>query len=69
MKIIRATIDRVEAELAILKTTDGEELIIPVRFFSGGSEGKSVQLVILEDSQGDVDNEKLAKKIINEIIK
>lgn len=66
--ILEATVDRWEGDFAVLRTTDGQELIWPGdRLPVEVVEGSVVHLVLLADQEAADERRDLAKDILNEI--
>ena len=69
-KYLLATIDRLEEDKAVLKLDDGQSLDWPVDKLSGDiTEGAQVKLVLFSDKSEEEEREKMAKVVLNEILK
>lgn len=67
---LQATVDRFEGEYAILKTEDGEELKWPRKNLpSSVHEGNILYLQTMLNTEKEAEREKLAKTLLNEILK
>jgi len=67
---IKAVIDRFEGKQAILRIEDGQELIWPIKNLPEDAiEGSSVRLVLRTSRTDEEEREKLAKTLLNEILK
>ena len=67
---VSATIDRFEGEKAVLVTDDGDQIIWPQSKLPAHAQaGNVVSLVLVDEQIKDPDNEKLARNILNEILK
>ncbi len=63
-------IDRFEAEKAVIKTENGQEIIWPIQKLpDGATEGGAVKLVLTTDGEIGAEKENLAKAMLNEILK
>lgn len=70
MQKISVVIDRFEGEKAVLKFPDGQTLIVPIEFLpEEASEGSMIKLSFGENSSQEEERGKLAKKMLNEILK
>jgi len=66
----KGVIDRIEENKAVIKLDDGQQVIWPVSDLPEGlTEGDSLRLVILTAEEDGDAREKLAKQILNEILK
>jgi hypothetical protein len=67
---IKAVIDRFEGKNAVLRTEDGQELIWPIKNLpEDATEGSSIRLVLSTSITDKEEREKLAKTLLNEILK
>ncbi len=67
--IIKAIVDRIEGEKAILKTGDGDSIIWPIEKLPKGiKESAALSLEINTDEDYANKQKKLAKEIINELL-
>ena len=67
MKVI---IDRLEETSAVLRTDDGQELVVPKKDLpKGAHEGSALFVLFSSDATEEAHREKLAKSILNEILK
>ena len=62
-------IDRTEGEQVIIRLQDGQEISWPKKLLSEFKEGASVKLVIQTEAEAEQERQKLAKTILNEILK
>ena len=68
--IIKFTIDRFEADKAVLAAEDGTNIIWPKdKLPDGAHEGSALSLEITEQAEREKRDQQTAKDIINEIIK
>ncbi|MDP3244189.1 MAG: DUF3006 domain-containing protein [bacterium] len=66
---LQTILDRFEGELAVLKTDHGQEFLWPrERLPEGAKESSVVYLEALLSPEKEAEREKLAKKILNEIL-
>lgn len=66
---LQTVLDRFEDKLAVLKTENGQEFLWPRdRLPEGSKEGSVVYLEALLSPEKEAEREKLAKKILNEIL-
>lgn len=66
---MKATIDRLETTSAVLRTDDGQELIVPKKELpKNAHEGSALFLIFSENATEEAHREKLAKSILNEIL-
>lgn len=69
MKFIKATIDRFEGEVAVIKTDDGQEILWPKKDLPEDAKEGSALRLNASTSQGDEEERtKLAKTLLNEIL-
>ncbi len=67
---IIAAIDRLEGDKAVIKTDDGQEIIWPInKLPDGASEGQIIKLFISASKDEEKEREKIAKTILNDILK
>ncbi|MBU0637104.1 MAG: DUF3006 domain-containing protein [Patescibacteria group bacterium] len=67
--IIKITIDRIENDKAVLKTTDGYSIIWPKNKLPDKThEGMILVFEVEEEKIMEIKNKKLAKDILNEIL-
>ena len=67
---IIATIDRFEGDKAVIKTDDGQEIIWPIdKLPDGANEGQIVKLFVGASKNEEKKREKIAKTILNNILK
>ncbi len=67
---MRAILDRLESSSAVLRTDDGQELIVPKKDLpKSAHEGSALFLLFSQDASEEAHREKLAKSILNEILK
>ena len=67
---IKAVIDRFENRKAVLKTDDGQELLWPIKNLPDDvQEGTVVRIVIKTNQTDQEEREKIAKTLLNEILK
>lgn len=66
---LRAVIDRIEGDVAVLRFEDSQEFSIARQSLVNGiSEGSSVKVYILDDKIDQQRREDLAKSILNEVL-
>ncbi|PIT95493.1 hypothetical protein COT96_00980 [Candidatus Falkowbacteria bacterium CG10_big_fil_rev_8_21_14_0_10_38_22] len=67
--LIKMTIDRFEADKAILKSTDGAMAIWPKnKLPAEAGEGAAITFDLAEEKLAELKNKKLAKDILNELL-
>ncbi|MFA4872058.1 MAG: DUF3006 domain-containing protein [Patescibacteria group bacterium] len=67
---ITAAIDRLEGDKAVIKTDDGQEIIWPIdKLSESANEGQIVKLFIGTSKDEEKEREKIAKTILNDILK
>ncbi|MEK7653639.1 MAG: hypothetical protein AAB358_04130 [Patescibacteria group bacterium] len=67
---LNATIDRLAESGAVIRTADGQEIVWPIAGLpEGTSEGAAIKLTIVTDEVNKIEQEKLAKAVLNEILK
>lgn len=67
---MKAILDRFENSSAVLRTDDNQELIVPKKDLPKGvHEGSALSLLFSQDASEEAHREKLAKSILNEILK
>jgi hypothetical protein len=67
---IKAVIDRFEGKQAVIRTDDGHELIWPVTNLPDeAKEGTSIRLILSTSKTDEEEREKIAKSLLNEILK
>ena len=63
-----ATVDRLEGEKAVLRFSDGQELVWSVKDLPAGSrEGTILKFKIMTDAKMEADQKAMAQEILNEI--
>jgi hypothetical protein len=62
-------IDRIEGEQVIIRLPDGQEINWPKKQLLEFKEGAAVKLVIQTEGEAEQERQKLAKTILNEILK
>lgn len=62
-------IDRLEGEFAVIKLADGQEIHWPKSQLTSSREGAAVKLVVHTEAEAEQERQKLAKTILNEILK
>ncbi|MFA5130103.1 MAG: hypothetical protein WC477_04260 [Patescibacteria group bacterium] len=66
---LRAKISRIEEDVAVLKTTDGQELRFPVSEMNGKPEINSELLIVVAPLHAeDAGSRPLAKHVVNELL-
>lgn len=66
----KGVIDRFERDKAVIALDDGQKIIWPISDLPEGlSEGQAVRLVLFTKEDDDDERQKLAKNILNEILK
>ena len=66
---LKAAIDRIEGEFAILKTEDNQEILWPIKNLSeDAKEGTAVRLILSTSKTDEEERTKLAKTMLNEIL-
>ncbi len=69
MKFIKAAIDRLEGDSAVIKTEDGQELLWPKQSLpEDAKEGSAVRLGISTNQSDEEERTRLAKTLLNEIL-
>lgn len=69
-KYLLATVDRLEGSKAVLKLDDGQSLNWPVdKLPAGAVEGTQLKILLLSDKGEEEEREKMAKAVLNEILK
>lgn len=67
---IRGVIDRFEGKKAVIATEDNQKIIWPIENLPENvGEGSSIRLVISTSATNGAEREKIAKTILNEILK
>ena len=67
-KGIEATVDRWEGDMAVLKTSDGQEILWPGSDLPDGvAEGSVVRLVAVLEGALTEDKQALAREVLNEV--
>ena len=67
---ISGAIDRFEGKTAIIKTEDGQEIIWPIKNLPDETaEGSAVRLLLSTKKTDEEEREKLAKNMLNQILK
>jgi hypothetical protein len=69
MRKIKAIFDRTEGDWAILNTADQKELRIPKNSLPSARKGENFSIEIKTEEEAKSSDEKLAKVILNEILK
>lgn len=66
---LRATIDRFEEKMAVLKLEDGQILNWPIKQLPDDlKEGSTIRLVISTEATQEKEREKIAKTLLNQIL-
>ncbi|GEM_PF-4348109 len=66
---MKAIIDRIEESCAVLKTNDGQELVVSKEELpKNAREGSALFVLFSADASEEAHREKLAKSILNEIL-
>lgn len=66
---IKVVLDRFEGKFAVLKTSDGQELLWPIKNLpEEAKEGSGMRLILATAKTDQEEREKLAKTILNEIL-
>ena len=66
----KGTVDRFENDKAVIVLDDGQEIIWPISEMPDGvAEGEAVRLVLFTKEDDRTEREKMAKTILNEILK
>lgn len=69
-KHITAVVDRIEGNKAVLKLDDGQSLLWSMdNWPSEAGEGTAVKLVLMTNKDEEAEREKIAKAVLNEILK
>lgn len=69
MNFLKAVIDRIENDSAVVKTEDGQEIIWPVKNLpEDAKEGSAVRLLVSTSKSDEEERAKLAKTLLNEIL-
>ena len=69
MKFLKAAVDRLEGNFAVVKTEDGQELLWPIADLPEGvREGTAVRLNLSTSQTDEEERTKLAKSLLNEIL-
>lgn len=69
-KYIKGVIDRFEGSKAVIKLDDGQEIIWPKENLSDDTmEGAAVRLVLYNSKTDQEEREKIAKSVLNEILR
>lgn len=69
MKFLKAAVDRLEGNFAVVKTEDGQELLWPIADLPEGvKEGTAVRLNLSTNQTDEEERTKLAKSLLNEIL-
>jgi len=67
---IRGVVDRFEGKLAIIKTDDGQEISWPIKNLPEDcQEGSVIRLTLSTSKTDQEEREKIAKAILNEVLK
>lgn len=67
---LTGTIDRLEENRAVIRTDDGQQIIWPIaKMPDGTSEGDVVKIAINNDQSETLAKEKIAKAVLNELLK
>lgn len=68
--ILKGTLDRFEENKAVIKTEDGQQILWPKENLSEDiKEGSAVDIVIFNEEAEQIQREKMAKTLLNEILK
>ena len=62
-------IDRLEGERVIIRLQDGQEVSWPKKLLAEFKEGTPVKLLVQTEAEAELERQKLAKTILNEILK
>lgn len=66
---IKAVIDRLEGEFAVIKTEDEQEILWPVKYLpEDAKEGTAIRLFLSTSKTEEEERTKLAKTLLNEIL-
>lgn len=66
---MQATIDRFEGKTAVLRFSNGQELLVPIEELPKDAREGAILFVLISDSSNEEEaREKLAKSILNEIL-
>jgi len=69
MNFLKATVDRFEENLAVIRTEDGQEILWPKKDLpEDAKEGSAVRLNISTSKSDEEERAKLAKTLLNEIL-
>ena len=67
---ITGIIDRLEEKMAVIRTEDGQQIIWPIaKMPEGITEGEAIKLSIVTDKKETKEQEKIAKEVLNEILR
>ena len=67
---LKGVVDRFEGKVAVIKTDDSQEVKWPINNLpEDAEEGTSVRLVITTSKSDEEEREKIAKTMLNEILK
>ncbi len=67
---IRGAIDRFEGTNAVIRTEDGQTLVWPIKNLpDGAGESEAVRIILSTNQTDTEEREKLAKEMLNEILK
>ena len=67
---VGGVVDRFEGTQAVLKMDDGQELVWPIKNLpEDAKEGSSVRLVLSTSATDEIERQKTAKTLLNEIFK
>jgi hypothetical protein len=69
MKKINVTLNRIEGDDGILITSDKKEIQIPTNELPSKKQGESFSIEVKSEEEAEASEEKLAKTILNEILK
>ncbi len=69
MPVIKATIDRLENDLAVIRLDDGQELSLPLNLLPpGSSEGSLLSLSLGDEASLTKERQAQARALLNEIL-
>ncbi len=69
MKKIKVVLDRIEEDYGILITQEKKEIQVPVDLLPSKKEGDSFSVEVKSEEEAKASDEKLARTILNEILK
>jgi len=62
-------VDRIEGEMVVIRLANGQEIDWPKEQMEDLKEGMSIRLVLQTEAEAELERQKLAKTILNEILK